>query len=133
MYITIFQAFKSKTQRVIHIKMCAQDYGLTSEQLLQASRLLEKQYEEWNKLGLPTAVQLHTSGQKVYSYLVLFQTNTYFYCIFKYIHPFTKCCNINGYHPKDSTQLTNKTLINYAFTATGNKVSRFCICSYKKY
>lgn len=65
MYLFIFQAFKSRTQRVIHIKTCAQDYGLTSEQLLLASRLLAKQSEEWNELGLPTSLQLRGVGPKV--------------------------------------------------------------------
>lgn len=59
--------FKSRTQRILHSKMCAQEHGLTSEQLLLASRLLEKQYEEWNELGLPISLQPRSTGPKARS------------------------------------------------------------------
>ncbi|KAK8406672.1 hypothetical protein O3P69_007326 [Scylla paramamosain] len=56
--------FKSKTQRVSHVKACAHGHGLTSEQLLLASRLLEKQTEEWSELGLPSVQQPQNSKPK---------------------------------------------------------------------
>ncbi|XP_045129212.1 structure-specific endonuclease subunit SLX4-like isoform X6 [Portunus trituberculatus] len=56
--------FKSKVQRVSHIKACAQGHGLTSEQLLLASRLLEKQTEEWSELGLPSIQQPQNTKPK---------------------------------------------------------------------
>ncbi|XP_045129207.1 uncharacterized protein LOC123514979 isoform X2 [Portunus trituberculatus] len=58
------EPFKSKVQRVSHIKACAQGHGLTSEQLLLASRLLEKQTEEWSELGLPSIQQPQNTKPK---------------------------------------------------------------------
>ncbi|XP_042214441.1 uncharacterized protein LOC121861027 [Homarus americanus] len=54
---------RSKVQRSSHMKNCAQTHGLTSEQLLMASRLLEKQVEERSQLGLPLFVQPNDTGQ----------------------------------------------------------------------
>ncbi|KAK8736758.1 hypothetical protein OTU49_004635 [Cherax quadricarinatus] len=55
---------KSKIQCHSHMKICARAHGLSSEQLLLASRLLEKQAEERRKLGLPFLVQKDSDSHK---------------------------------------------------------------------
>lgn len=51
------KSFKSKVQRQSHVKSCAQGHGLTSEQLILVSKLLEKQVEERSQFGLPLPFQ----------------------------------------------------------------------------
>ncbi|KAK4323755.1 hypothetical protein Pmani_005572 [Petrolisthes manimaculis] len=52
-----FKSFKSRVQRISHMKSCAHSHGMTVEQLLLAIRLVEKQAEERSALGLPALPQ----------------------------------------------------------------------------
>ncbi|XP_066937260.1 LOW QUALITY PROTEIN: dentin sialophosphoprotein [Macrobrachium rosenbergii] len=59
------KSFKSKSQRQSHIKTCGQSKGLSTEKVISAIRLQEKQAEERIQLGLPVvAVQSSNHEEK---------------------------------------------------------------------